>query len=567
MEFPAALNEAPTEIQTVVSFGETSRSLDETTRIPTNPDPHPIRAEAGLVLRNRYRLEELLVQREETQTWLAFDEMLARPVRVHLMPADRPNKALLAAARRAAVASDYRFLRVLDATIPKKSEIADTTGIGPYIVCEYASGQTLEDLLAKGPLSTLEAAWLVREVADALVGMHARKLYHQRLSPTTVVVTTDGTVKIVGFLLEAEMTPSPRKVRDPEAADVQALGRLLFSTLTGRWLGDHDQVAPLTDSEGHVLTPKQVDARVSPALDQICDRILNPSEHADPLATAVDISSALSGVLGTADATLDLEKRVQRPAYHSPATVVQRVPSATPETAPARVTAPAAPRKAPASRKPSTPRTTRVKTSKRTPRWGRVLVALVPLAVAGVLIGGAVGLNPPADGGPAPVATQKAAPAAGPSEQLPVVAAKDFDPEGNGEERPQQTSLAWDGDPKTSWRTMDYWESDIGNKSGVGLVFDLGEVRQISRVELVLDGNGTSLEVRVPATGADNASQSAPNSVAQWNVVGQAQRTPSDTSITLDQPVRTRFVLVYLTDLPRDGAAFTGGIAEARFWS
>ena len=41
--------------------------------------------------------------------------------------------------------------------------------VGSYIVCEYATGQSLEVLLSQAPLSGLEAAWVVREVADAVI--------------------------------------------------------------------------------------------------------------------------------------------------------------------------------------------------------------------------------------------------------------------------------------------------------------------------------------------------------------------------------------------------------------
>lgn len=89
------------------------------------------------------------MRRPETQTWCAYDVVLARPIRVHLLSTDQSNDRLLAAARRAAIANDYRVLRVLDAVL--SAEDADESWIGPYIVCEYAEGLRLQDLLAPGP--------------------------------------------------------------------------------------------------------------------------------------------------------------------------------------------------------------------------------------------------------------------------------------------------------------------------------------------------------------------------------------------------------------------------------
>ena len=125
--------------------------------------------------------------------------MLSRSVLVHVLsPGDPDETELLAAARRASVATDSRFLRVLDAVHSADAEL------GSYIVCEYATGQSLEVLLSHAPLSGLEAAWVVREVADALSGVHGLGLHHRRINPETVIITPAGNVKIVGLLIDAD---------------------------------------------------------------------------------------------------------------------------------------------------------------------------------------------------------------------------------------------------------------------------------------------------------------------------------------------------------------------------
>ena len=71
---------------------------------------------AGTVLASRYRLEELIGESQPTVTWRAFDQVLSRSVLVHLLaPGDPGEDELLTAARKASVATDSRFLRVLDA--------------------------------------------------------------------------------------------------------------------------------------------------------------------------------------------------------------------------------------------------------------------------------------------------------------------------------------------------------------------------------------------------------------------------------------------------------------------
>ena len=103
---------------------------------------------AGTILASRYRLEELIGESQPTVTWRAFDQVLSRSVLVHLLaPGDPGEDELLTAARKASVATDSRFLRVLDAVH------SSDPAVGSYIVCEYATGQSLEMILSHGPLS------------------------------------------------------------------------------------------------------------------------------------------------------------------------------------------------------------------------------------------------------------------------------------------------------------------------------------------------------------------------------------------------------------------------------
>src|SRR5215203_1773015 len=279
------------------------------------PAPRASALPAGTVLASRYRLEELIAESEPSVTWRAFDQVLSRSVLVHLLaPGDTREEELLTAARKASVATDSRFLRVLDAVH------STDPAVGSYIVCEYATGQSLEMILSHGPLSGLEAAWVVREVADALAGVHSLGLYHRRLSPETVIITSSGNIKIVGLMIEAALRPIASDVvpgaDTPELIDVTDLGRLLYASLVCRWPGGPAFGLPDAPSMGHRwMTPRQVRAGVSPALDNVCDQILGdpPRHHAPAIITAGGIVTALTKVLGSADAASDLERRLRQP--------------------------------------------------------------------------------------------------------------------------------------------------------------------------------------------------------------------------------------------------------------
>lgn len=577
----------------------------------TAEELHPVRARPGQEIGGRYRLEEVLVRRSTTQTWRAFDEVLSRPVLVHLLPPERDNDDLLLAARRAASATDSRFLRVLDVARTPAVEAAYTTsagevvaGFGACIVCEYAPGVTLESLLASGPLSALEAAWLVHEVADALAGMHHQGLYHQRISPDTVVVTAAGNVKIVGFLLEASLTPGAQPYADtddPELIDVLDLGRLLYCTLVSRWPGGHayGMAAAPTDHDGHVFTPRQVRAGVSPALDRVCDQILSdlPRGKEAPLRTASEVADELGRVLGTADASHDLERRMRYPVpvvavdtgeplpAQSPLFAESRAPS---EDAPAdmyfggaqlagddeptgRVTPATA--RTPADAEPTvqtgvplppTPpaeRTEGGSVSRPSASQGRAwlirLVVLVLLVLIGSLIAVALRRAPVApQAGPSPTPV-----VATPTPQA-IASAIDFDPQGDTrEEHRNEAPLAVDGKPDTAWTTMTYRVATM-DKDGVGLIVDLGRPVAVSQVDVRLRGTGTTFDVRAPGFAPETTTRAPDRALTQWRAVGRVANAAEQATVRLERPVTTRFVLVNLTQLPRVGQGYQGAIAE-----
>lgn len=429
---------------------------------------------AGTVLGTRYRLEELLAGSGPAITWRAFDQVLSRSVLVHLLaPGDPAEAQLMAAARRASVATDSRFLRVLDA-VPGGSAAGPggDPELGSYIVCEYATGQSLEVILSQGPLSGLEAGWVVREVADALSGVHSLGLHHRRISPETVIVTPTGNVKIVGLLIEAALRPAATEPlhgpEEPELVDVTDLGRLLYAALVCRWPGGPAYGLPDAPTTGRRwLTPRQVRAGVSPALDDVCDQVLGdpPRHRAAPVTDANALVNALTKVLGAADASGDLERRLRQPiprvGAHRPSpsapvsTLLDQPTEPTPvvhddgpdlsraaaaDAAPLRVTrsVPAAPAPASASasttvirtpvpdRPPAPPR----KPPRQPRRWIALLVGLVVLLsgvglVAGLVLSDQLGATPE----PGPSATPARQPAPTPtSAVLPVRTARDFDP-------------------------------------------------------------------------------------------------------------------------------------------
>ena len=123
-----------------------------------------------------------------------------------------------------------------------------------YAVFDWHGGQTLEQLLARGPLAAAQAMALATAVARALSLLHAAGVVHRDIKPSNLHLGEDGQWRVLdlGVALSARApaasrelhagTPSyinPEQWQDPPApadagSDLFALGVTLYQALTGR---------------------------------------------------------------------------------------------------------------------------------------------------------------------------------------------------------------------------------------------------------------------------------------------------------------------------------------------
>jgi Protein kinase domain len=253
----------------------------------------------GTVLARRFGLEDLLDENDGAGFWRATDRVLARSVAVHVLAVTDPRcDALLTAARRSALVTDGHLLRVLDA--------ASEDGVA-YVVHEWGSGVSLDRMLVEGPLSPRRAAWLAREVAECICVAHRHDVAHGRLLPENVLISETGSVKLIGFAVDAvlrgtgaraQLATTGAQIGDRES-DVVNLAGLLYAGLVGRWPGTTGSTVPVAPTEhGCPLRPRQVRAGIPRSLDAICERVLNPDAHVPAMETALEVYAALSDYIG-----------------------------------------------------------------------------------------------------------------------------------------------------------------------------------------------------------------------------------------------------------------------------
>ncbi|WP_250448187.1 protein kinase family protein, partial [Actinotalea sp. C106] len=230
----------------------------------------------GTLLAGRYRLDQPVPSDlPGVEAWSAQDQILDRPVRAMVLREGRVAQAQ-DAARRAALVTDPRLLRVLD--------VGDHEGM-PYTVTELVEGRDLGELTQHGPIPADQARAIIGEAAIALEAARRRGVHHLALRPSSVRVTEDGRVVVTGLGIDGEvMDRGIGDARSTTRADTVGLVALLYLTLTGRWPAPHGggagpgqvTAAPLVG--GSPVAPAELSPGVPNDLDTLCSVTLGPHD-------------------------------------------------------------------------------------------------------------------------------------------------------------------------------------------------------------------------------------------------------------------------------------------------
>jgi serine/threonine-protein kinase len=211
--------------------------------------------------------------------------------------------AWLSPARRERFASEQRTLAQLNHPLIARLYDADTLPDGtPWFVMEYVEGLPLTEYCAKHSRTISGRLRLFRDVCEAVQHAHRHLVVHRDLKPSNILVTDDGTVKLLDFgiakQLESLETPSDQKTRTmlrlmtpayaaPEQirggrvgihTDIYALGVILYELLVGRLPYD---LADRSASEIESIILEQNPDRPSAAAEHESARSASRSEWSD----------------------------------------------------------------------------------------------------------------------------------------------------------------------------------------------------------------------------------------------------------------------------------------------
>jgi serine/threonine-protein kinase len=135
--------------------------------------------------------------------YLANDMLLQRPVvlkilRAGLLTAEQMRSTVLREARLASAIEHPNVCGIY--------EVGETGDEG-FIVMQYVPGQSLDQLIARGPANPQLVLSVGIQIADGLQAAHALGIFHRDLKPQNVMLTDGGLVKILDFGLARRLTP------------------------------------------------------------------------------------------------------------------------------------------------------------------------------------------------------------------------------------------------------------------------------------------------------------------------------------------------------------------------
>ena len=254
------------------------------------------------------------------------DEQYQSEVAIKLMRADMRSQLTerrFRIERQILAGLDHRNIaRLLDG--------GTTDGGVPYVVMELVAGQPIDAWCDARHLGVRDRVQLFLQVCAAVSYAHQHLIVHRDLKPTNILVTADGSVKLLDFgiakLLETEASTdvakadatattlramtldyaSPEQVSGAHVttvSDVYSLGVVLYRLLTGKspYAARSNDAARMAEilSESTPTRPSQVERKVDADLDNILLMALRKEpqrRYASVEQLASDLRNYLTGM-------------------------------------------------------------------------------------------------------------------------------------------------------------------------------------------------------------------------------------------------------------------------------
>lgn len=275
--------------------------------------------------------------------YLAYDPELSRHVAIKGLTSEQTTperrERLRREARAAAALTHPNIAQVYDVLTHENQD---------FVIMEYIEGKTLAAILEEGPLAPGEVARIGVGIAQALAFAHRRGILHRDIKTENIMISQDGTVKVLDFGLARLLTaPEDRRLTQdglvvgtsramsPEQAtgkpldfrsDIFSLGSLLYEAASGQpaFAGETILETMHKVARAEFVPLRQLAPHLPEGLVSTIERCLKKDPNAR-FQDALEVAKALrdaTATLGTAHLpslahTTFLAKRLRRKAIYA----------------------------------------------------------------------------------------------------------------------------------------------------------------------------------------------------------------------------------------------------------
>lgn len=304
---------------------ESAETTDDVVEVTPPPTADPL---IGRVVDDRYRIISLVDHGGMASVYRAHDERLDRTVAIKIIHPHLAGSSLLMTrflreARSAAKVSHAQIVPIYDQGVFEGRT---------YLVMELVPGMNLRSLLnSQGSLSVRLALSFTEQIFEAIAAAHEADLVHRDLKPENVLVTPNGSLKIVDFGLVRAKTDESLTLPDSligtmaylapesalpgqvdERADIYSAGLMLYEMLTGElpW----EEVTPTQVAFAHVHQDVPPPSKKVPWLPPEIDNLvsaLSARSFGDRVPSAAEALKRIDQVKSSLDPAI-LDRRANK---------------------------------------------------------------------------------------------------------------------------------------------------------------------------------------------------------------------------------------------------------------